>query len=91
MIGSISKKNQVTKSRRFAGFGLLESGAVTKKNEVNIMMKNAADVVLGGIGYWMYGYGLQYGDGPGTNPFCGVGKFLLDADPDTMGTGKFNT
>ncbi|GIX76050.1 ammonium transporter [Caerostris extrusa] len=29
------------------GFGLLESGAVTKKNEVNILMKNAADVVLG--------------------------------------------
>lgn len=30
------------------GFGLLESGIVSKKNEVNIMMKNVVDVVLGG-------------------------------------------
>ncbi|XP_076314897.1 putative ammonium transporter 3 [Tachypleus tridentatus] len=67
------------------GFGLLESGAVTKKNEVNIMMKNAADIILGGLTYWMYGYGLQYGTGPGTNPFCGVGSFFLDADTEKMG------
>lgn len=30
------------------GFGMLESGCVSVKNEVNIMMKNVADVVLGG-------------------------------------------
>ncbi|XP_076314978.1 putative ammonium transporter 3 [Tachypleus tridentatus] len=67
------------------GFGLLESGAVTKKNEVNIMMKNAVDVIFGGLTYWMYGYGLQYGTGPWTNPFCGVGSFFLDAEPEDMG------
>lgn len=67
------------------GFGLLESGAVTKKNEVNILMKNAADVVLGGLSYWMFGYGLQYGKGPGTTAFCGIGSFLLDAEPQQMG------
>ncbi|XP_013786764.1 putative ammonium transporter 3 [Limulus polyphemus] len=67
------------------GFGLLESGAVTKKNEVNIMMKNAADVILGGITYWMFGYGFQYGSSPGTNPFIGVGSFFLDSNQDEMG------
>lgn len=30
------------------GFGMLESGCVSIKNEVNIMMKNVADIVLGG-------------------------------------------
>lgn len=42
------------------GFGLLESGCVAPKNEVNILMKNAADIVLGGVTYWIFGYGLQY-------------------------------
>ena len=29
------------------------------KNEVNIMMKNVVDVVLGGVTYWAFGYGLR--------------------------------
>lgn len=32
----------------FIGFGMLESGCVSVKNEVNIMMKNVVDIVLGG-------------------------------------------
>ncbi|GFU07041.1 putative ammonium transporter 3 [Nephila pilipes] len=64
------------------GFGLLESGAVSKKNEVNILMKNAVDVVLGGLSYWMFGYGFQYGQGPGTTAFCGFGSFFVDAEND---------
>ncbi|XP_064470306.1 putative ammonium transporter 3 [Ornithodoros turicata] len=71
------------------GFGLLESGCVSQKNEVNIMMKNAADVIFGGLTYWMFGFGLQYGI-PNTNyttsnPFCGFGRFLVDAEPEDMG------
>lgn len=45
----------------FEGFALLESGCVTRKNEANIMLKNAVDVVFGGLGYWMFGYGLSFG------------------------------
>ena len=49
----------------FEGFGMLESGIVSTKNEVNIMMKNVVDVVLGGLTYWIFGYGVSYGgDGP---------------------------
>ena len=57
---------------------MLEAGSVTKKNEVNILMKNVADLIFGGITYWAFGFGLQYGSGPGTNPVFGVGSFLLD-------------
>ena len=48
---------------------MLESGIVSLKNEVNIMMKNVVDVVLGGVTYWAFGYGLSYGSGKGTG-FC---------------------
>lgn len=63
-----------------SGFGLLEAGCVSAKNEVNIMVKNAVDVVFGGITYWAYGYGLSFGDSQYSNPFVGIGKFLVDGD-----------
>ncbi len=34
---------------------MLESGSVSGKNEVNIMVKNVVDVVAGGLAYWMFG------------------------------------
>ena len=49
--------------RFFSGFGLLESGSVTTKNEVNIMVKNAVDVIFGGLSYWAFGYALSFGEG----------------------------
>lgn len=45
---------------------------VSRKNEVNIMVKNAVDVIFGGLTYWMFGYGLSFGDDEGTNAFCGM-------------------
>lgn len=60
------------------GFGMLESGCVSIKNEVNIMMKNVIDIVLGGFTYWLFGYGMSFGRGPLSNPFIAVGDFLLD-------------
>ncbi|KAH7951621.1 hypothetical protein HPB52_010929 [Rhipicephalus sanguineus] len=68
------------------GFGLLESGCVSQKNEVNILMKNAADVILGGLTYWLFGFGLQHGTGNSPdNDFSAVGRFMVDAKPDDMG------
>ena len=77
--------HQVKSSFLLSGFGLLESGCVSAKNEVNIMVKNMLDVVFGGITYWAVGFGLSFGTGPGTNPFVGVGYFLFDCDDETMG------
>ena len=39
------------------GYGLIESGLCGRKNEVNILMRNALDVVLSGFVFWCFGYG----------------------------------
>ena len=62
------------------GFGLLEAGVVSSKNEVNIMVKNVCDVVFGGLSYWAFGYALTFGDSEWSNPFCGIGKFFVHSD-----------
>ena len=67
------------------GFGLLESGCVSLKNETNIMVKNVVDVVLGGLTYWMFGFGLSFGTDAWSNPFCGWGSFFLNPSEDQMG------
>merc|ERR1719494_1380575 len=41
-----------------SGFGLLESGMVSRKNEANVIVKNMLDVTLGGVAFWFVGYGL---------------------------------
>lgn len=73
------------------GFGLLESGCVSVKNTVNIMMKNIIDIVLGGFTYWIFGYGLQMGRGPLTNPFIAIGDFFIDPDDDHFLMGQIYT
>lgn len=61
---------------------MLESGCVSVKNEVNIMMKNIIDVVLGGFTYWMFGYGMSFGRGAYSNPFIALGDFFIDPGVD---------
>ena len=67
------------------GFGLLESGSVSIKNELNIMIKNAVDVVFGGLSYWICGYGFSFGDGEYSNAFFGWGHFCVTVDDDNLG------
>ena len=69
----------------FKGLVCWNQDASVSKNEVNIMMKNALDVVFGGITYWAFGFGLSFGTGKGSNPFTGMGCFFVDADETTMG------
>ncbi|GIY88133.1 putative ammonium transporter 3 [Caerostris darwini] len=68
-----------------SGFALLESGCVTRKNEVNVMMKNIVDMAFGGMSYWMFGYGISYGTSKGTNPFFAVGNYFVDTKEVNMG------
>ena len=68
-----------------SGFGLLESGMVSKKNEANIMVKNAVDVIYGGLSYWLFGFALSFGSNTAGNGFFGVGYFFTDADDHEMG------
>ncbi|XP_057294963.1 putative ammonium transporter 3 [Hydractinia symbiolongicarpus] len=68
-----------------SGFGLLEAGSCSAKNESNIMMKNAIDVVFGALGYWICGFGLSFGHGDNNNGFAGAGAFLTDSTNENMG------
>ncbi|KAJ8029863.1 Ammonium transporter 1 member 3 [Holothuria leucospilota] len=70
-----------------SGFGLLESGSVSVKNEVNIMVKNAVDVLFGGISYWMLGFGFSAWVDGESNQFMGVSNFFLDADRNDESSG----
>lgn len=56
---------------------MLESGCVSLKNEVNIMMKNVVDIVLGGLTYWIFGFATSFGPTE-YNSFIGLGEFLID-------------
>ena len=40
------------------GFGMLEAGAVRSKSTQNIMLKNLFDASIGGILWWLIGFGL---------------------------------
>ncbi|KAK3097740.1 hypothetical protein FSP39_012695 [Pinctada imbricata] len=40
---------------------------------------------FGGLSYWMFGFGLSFGEDQGTNPFCGVGYFFVDSSDENMG------
>ena len=66
-----------------SGFGLLEAGLVSRKNETNIMFKNAIDVIYGGLAYWIFGFALSFGKSG--NSFVGWGDFFVDSDDDDFG------
>jgi Amt family ammonium transporter len=58
------------------GFGMLEAGAISKKNVQNILYKNFLDASGAAICYWLLGYGFAYGDTVGG--FIGNGNFGID-------------
>ncbi|CAG0881413.1 unnamed protein product [Darwinula stevensoni] len=71
-----------------SGYGLVESGVVSRKNEINIQVKNGANLALGGVSYWMFGYALSFGTAAGSNPFATWGKmgdFFVNAESSATG------
>lgn len=73
-----------------SGFGLLESGLVSDKNDINIMMKNVSDIIFGGISFWIIGYGFAFGDSIYSNEILSFGNFFFDADDTIDGGWKFS-
>ncbi|CAM9215514.1 unnamed protein product [Choristocarpus tenellus] len=63
------------------GFAMLEVGAVQLKNTKNILVKNVFDASLGGIMWYLTGYGIAMGSDSysedGDNGFIGTDGFLL--------------
>ena len=63
----------------------MESGVVSLKNEVNILLKSGSNLALGGITYWIFGYALSFGTSEWSNPFIHIGtpsQWFLNAYPD---------
>lgn len=41
------------------GYALLESGIVSRKNEVNILLKSAVNIICGSCAFWIYGFAFS--------------------------------
>ncbi len=59
-----------------AGFAMIESGSVRSKNTVNVLMKNYMDACLGGLVFWLVGFGLMFG--VNTTGWFGFSHFAPD-------------
>lgn len=59
-----------------AGFAMIESGSVRSKNTVNVLMKNYMDACLGGLVFWLVGFGLMFG--VNTTGLFGLSHFAPD-------------
>ena len=71
------------------GYGLIESGFCSRKNEVNILMRNALDVVLSGFVFWCVGYAIVFGDHDTLSTrFFGVGGYFYSPDVNEKGSGE---
>lgn len=44
-----------------SGFSLRESGQVRYKNFKNVLLKNVLNACVGGIVWWLWGYGIGFG------------------------------
>ena len=68
--------NTLSTFKEISHFVVCFLGLVSQKNEVNIMVKNAVDVIYGGLSYWLYGFAFSFGVAEGTNGFTGVGEMM---------------
>ena len=59
-----------------SGFGLLESGLVSKKNNTHIMIKNITDIIFGGLTFWIFGYSIIFGKN--SNGFASYQNFFSE-------------
>lgn len=73
------------------GLALIEAGILSKRNEINVMMKKFADICCIGFAYYVFGFAFMYGRGSYTNPFIGLGDFFVNAEKDDELAGQLFT
>jgi len=63
-----------------SGFSTLEAGRVRAKNVQSIMFKNMVDVALGGVLWYLFGWGFAFGEGTliGGTDFCVTKSYDYD-------------
>ena len=52
-----------------AGFALLEAGFCRRNNSINVLAKNLVVFCVAAIAFWMFGFGLMFGDSS-YHPLC---------------------
>ncbi|MEE9604141.1 MAG: hypothetical protein V3V70_01105, partial [Candidatus Scalindua sp.] len=66
------------------GFACVESGFTRAKNCVNILSKNFIVIAMATMAFWLFGFGLMFGDG---NPLFGLEGIMcmggVDNSPST--------
>ena len=66
------------------GFACVESGFTRAKNSVNILSKNFIVIAMATMAFWLFGFGLMFGDG---NPLFGLEGIMcmggVDNSPST--------
>lgn len=72
------------------GFAFLEAGSVQQKNALNVMFKNIITITLGGVCYYVLGYGIFSAGEPGNVFAGGVNFLLLDEEQADIGSGSLN-
>lgn len=45
-----------------AGFLCLETGKIRSKNSINVAAKNLSDLIVASVVFWLFGFGLMFGD-----------------------------
>jgi len=66
-----------------AGFAMICSGCVRKKNVQNTMLKSLLDVCGSSIAFYLVGYAFAYGGEGDHMTFIGNSNFLLDVNDET--------
>lgn len=68
------------------GFSCLESGFIRAKNCVNVLSKNFIVIAIATISFWIFGFGLMFGDG---NPIFGLkGIMFMNGQDNSPATGN---
>ncbi len=62
-----------------AGFMCVEAGITRTKNNISVAIKNVSDFSFSILLYWVFGYGLMYGDSAGG--FFGTTNFFFNELP----------
>ncbi len=70
-----------------AGFTALESGLTRAKNSINVAMKNITDFIVAVLFFWVFGYGLMFGESAGG--FVGISGFMLEGLTDPSDYAAF--
>lgn len=71
-----------------AGFAMLEAGSIRSINVRNVLFKNIADACIGGVIFYLFGFGLAYGgseDGGFAGSSKGDGKYSFAFRVDDSG------